>query len=180
MGGANSGQVVLGYKKAGWASHREHVSQQHSFMASPPAPASRFLPWVPVLTSFMMDCDQDEWAHALTLPAQAGSGHISSKSCSQGLNSASCSRFWGNSTSVLLCQHNLFLSRSHILQTASASSGGLVGTQKAGTQYWEARPGLSALRRRMGLDPSMSLMVERKARWLVGQLLISNEHKIVS
>jgi hypothetical protein len=38
-----------------WANQGEKVSKQHSSMASASAPASSFLSWVPVLTSWMMD-----------------------------------------------------------------------------------------------------------------------------
>lgn len=39
------------YKKTGWASPEEQPSKQHTSMACSLVPASRFLPWLPVLVS---------------------------------------------------------------------------------------------------------------------------------
>ena len=39
------------YKNARWASHGDQARKQHSSMASASIPASRFLPWSPILSS---------------------------------------------------------------------------------------------------------------------------------
>lgn len=42
------------YKRVGWETHEKEVSKQHPSMVSASISASRFLPWVPALTSL---CD---------------------------------------------------------------------------------------------------------------------------
>lgn len=43
-------------KQAGWASHEDQASKQHSSMASVSIPAFMFPPaWIPSLTSLVMD-----------------------------------------------------------------------------------------------------------------------------